>query len=107
VLPYIKVKIPIYRSVSRNRGPVSNGTLHLYLQSRGLTMAAIFAWSWSPPDHIGCPICHFRFQKGARGRPLCGRYLVCKPMSSVTDYFPKVQTHWKTARVYGAILDRA
>jgi len=25
-------------------------------------------------ETLGCPICHFRFQKCARERPLCGRY---------------------------------
>ncbi len=49
-------------------GPVSNGTLHVHLQ-------------WPPRARVrkvheteGCPIPHFSNQKGARERPLCGRY---------------------------------
>ncbi len=64
---------------------------------------------------VGCPICHFSVQKGARDRPLCGHYApsmrtsaepaslrATQPTStrqSKQHYVMKVQTLRKTARV--------
>ncbi len=83
----------------------------------GLTMATACVCP------LGCPLPHFSFQKGAREGPLCSRYapstrtsaeptmgrapLQTSTRQSKRHYVMKVRTPRKTARVQGAIWDRA
>lgn len=59
---------------SRHMDPVPNGRLHVDLHSRGLSLLRVC----EVHESTKCPICHFRFQKGAhediRDRSLVNEY---------------------------------